>query len=105
MVFAHQAQRHGGFPPRGQGGCGAFAQQVRCAGGAPGPGFFAIELAKLDDFKITGLDISRTLVQIATENARKAGINIDFRLGNAAAMPFADESCVFFFFGGAVKKL
>jgi ubiquinone/menaquinone biosynthesis C-methylase UbiE len=62
---------------------------------APGPGFFAIELAKLDDFKITGLDISRTLVQIATENARKAGINIDFRLGNAAAMPFADESIDF----------
>jgi len=28
---------------------------------APGPGFFAIELAKLGDFRITGLDISRTL--------------------------------------------
>ena len=59
---------------------------------APGPGFFAIELAKLGDFKITGLDISRTLVEIATENARNANVKIDFRLGNAAAMLFADES-------------
>jgi len=59
---------------------------------APGPGFFAIELAKQGAFKLTGLDVSRTLVEIAAENARKAGVKIDFRLGNAAAMPFADES-------------
>ena len=59
---------------------------------APGPGFFAIELAELGDFKITGLDVSRTLVEIATQNARNAGVKIDFRLGNAAAMPFADAS-------------
>jgi 2-polyprenyl-3-methyl-5-hydroxy-6-metoxy-1,4-benzoquinol methylase len=42
---------------------------------APGPGFFAIELAKLGNFKITGLDISQTLLEIAKENARKAGVN------------------------------
>jgi len=59
---------------------------------APGPGFFAIELAKLGDFKITGLDISRTLVEIARENARKAGVQINFLSGNAAKMPFGDES-------------
>lgn len=59
---------------------------------APGPGFFAIELAKLGDFRITGLDISQTLVEIAKENARNEGVNIDFFLGNAAAMPFADKS-------------
>src|SRR5260370_36934245 len=59
---------------------------------ATAPGFFAIELAKLGDFKITGLEISRTLVEIATQNAQNAGVKIDFRLGNAAAMPFADES-------------
>jgi len=59
---------------------------------APGPGFFAVELAKQGAFKLTGLDVSRTLVEIAAENAGKAGVKIDFRLGNAAAMPFADES-------------
>lgn len=59
---------------------------------APGPGFFAIELASLGNFNIAGLDISRTLVEIAKENARKAAVKIDFQLGNAAAMPFADET-------------
>src|SRR5215470_6936087 len=46
---------------------------------APGPGFFAIELAKLGNFQITGLDISRTFTNIASENAQNAGVKIDFR--------------------------
>jgi ubiquinone/menaquinone biosynthesis C-methylase UbiE len=71
---------------------------------APGPGFFAIELAKLGDFKITGLDISRTFVEIATANARNAGTKIDFRLGNASAMPFADESFDFIYCSAAFKN-
>jgi len=71
---------------------------------APGPGFFAIELAKLGAFKITGLDISRTFVEIATENARNAGVRIDFRLGNASAMPFADDSFDFICCSAAFKN-
>ena len=71
---------------------------------APGPGFFGMELARLGDFKITGLDISRTLVEIATENARNAAVKIDFRLGNAAAMPFADESFDFIYCSAAFKN-
>lgn len=71
---------------------------------APGPGFFAIELAKLGDFKITGLDISRTLVEIATENARNANVKIDFRVGNASAMPFAAESFDFIYCSAAFKN-
>lgn len=71
---------------------------------APGPGFFAIELAKLGNFQITGLDISRTFVQIANENARKAGASIDFRLGNASAMPFPDESFDFVYCSAAFKN-
>ena len=58
---------------------------------APGPGYFAIELARLDRFHVTGLDVSRTFVDIATTNARQAGVSVDFRLGNASAMPFADN--------------
>src|SRR5215472_15074443 len=71
---------------------------------APGPGFFAIELSKLGDFKITGLDISRTFVDIASENARNAGAKIDFHLGNASAMPFADESFDFIYCAAAFKN-
>jgi ubiquinone/menaquinone biosynthesis C-methylase UbiE len=71
---------------------------------APGPGYFAIELAKLGDFKITGLDVSHTFVEIATEGARDAGVNIDFREGNASDMPFADESFDFIYCSAAFKN-
>ena len=71
---------------------------------APGPGYFSIELAKLGDFNITGLDISRTLIDIATENARNAGVRIDFRLGNASAMPFAGDSFNFIYCEAAFKN-
>ena len=71
---------------------------------APGPGFFAIELAKLGNFQITGLDISRTLVDIATENARKTGVTVDFQLGNASAMPFGNESFDFIYCSAAFKN-
>jgi ubiquinone/menaquinone biosynthesis C-methylase UbiE len=59
---------------------------------APGPGFLAIELARLGRFQVTGLDISKTFVEIATENARQAGVAVAFRLGNASAMPFEASS-------------
>ena len=36
---------------------------------APGPGYLSIELAKLGNFRITGLDISETFVEIARKNA------------------------------------
>jgi ubiquinone/menaquinone biosynthesis C-methylase UbiE len=58
---------------------------------APGPGYLAIELAKRGRYRITGLDISRTFVEIASANARDAGVEIDFQQGNAAAMPFAAD--------------
>jgi ubiquinone/menaquinone biosynthesis C-methylase UbiE len=57
---------------------------------APGPGYLSIELAKLGNYRIVGLDISATFVEIAQEKAKEAGVHIDFRLGNAAAMPLAD---------------
>jgi ubiquinone/menaquinone biosynthesis C-methylase UbiE len=71
---------------------------------APGPGFFAIELAKLGDFKITGLDISRAFVQIASENARKACVEVEFRLGDASAMPFESGAFDFVYCAAAFKN-
>ncbi|MFY9691885.1 MAG: class I SAM-dependent methyltransferase [Candidatus Acidiferrales bacterium] len=59
---------------------------------APGPGYLAIELAKFGRYAVTGLDISETFVSIARKNAAAAGVQVDFRHGNASAMPFADES-------------
>lgn len=58
---------------------------------APGPGYFSIEIAKLG-YRVTGLDISRTFVDIAERNALRAGVSVDFRHGNAAALPFDGQS-------------
>jgi len=59
---------------------------------APGPGFLSIEMAKSGKFKVTGLDISKTFVDLARKNAAGVGVNVDFREGNASAMPFAENS-------------
>src|SRR5438477_4807745 len=59
---------------------------------APGPGYFAIEMAREGRLHITGLDISHTFVEIATENARQAGVSVVFEQGDASGMPFADGS-------------
>ncbi len=59
---------------------------------APGPGFLAVELARDARFRVTGLDVSRTFVEIARKNAAEAGVLVEFRLGNASDMPFAENS-------------
>ena len=59
---------------------------------APGPGYLAIEVARPGTLHVTGMDISHTFVSIATANAREAGVGVDFRHGDVASMPFADDS-------------
>jgi ubiquinone/menaquinone biosynthesis C-methylase UbiE len=61
---------------------------------APGPGYLAIELAKLGKYTIVGLDISSAFVEIAQKNATEAGVGaaVEFRQGDAAHMPFDDET-------------
>jgi ubiquinone/menaquinone biosynthesis C-methylase UbiE len=49
-------------------------------------------MAKGGKFRVTGLDISKTFVELARKNAVGAGIKVDFREGNASAIPFADNS-------------
>src|SRR5512141_615858 len=71
---------------------------------APGPGYFCIELAKLGSFQITGLDISKSFVEIARRNAAEAGLNIDFREGNASNMPFKENTFDFTFCQAAFKN-
>jgi len=71
---------------------------------APGPGYFCIELARLGNFQITGLDISQTFVDMARRNAAEAGLRMDFRRGNASAMPFADNAFDFTFCQAAFKN-
>ena len=68
-----------------------FAPGAQVLEVAPGPGYLAIEIARSGEFQVTGLDISRTFVQIATDNARKAHVTVDFQQGDAARMPFVSE--------------
>jgi ubiquinone/menaquinone biosynthesis C-methylase UbiE len=71
---------------------------------APGPGFFAIELAKIGKYQITGLDISKTFVDIAKRNARQEHVEVDFRQGNASAMPLPEGSFDFVLCRAAFKN-
>ncbi len=71
---------------------------------APGPGYLSIELAKMGNYHIVGLDISPTFVEIAQAKAREAGVDIDFRLGNASHMPLADDLFDFIVCSAAFKN-
>jgi ubiquinone/menaquinone biosynthesis C-methylase UbiE len=71
---------------------------------APGPGYFAIELAKLGGYRITGVDISETFVEIARTNAFRANVEVDFRRGNASGMPFKHDSFDFLLCRAAFKN-
>lgn len=59
---------------------------------APGPGFLAIELARGGRLQVTGLDVSKTFVELAARAAREAGVDAQFRLGDVANMPFPADS-------------
>jgi len=58
---------------------------------APGPGYLSIELAKRG-YEMTAVDISRSFVRIARDNAANAGVRVDVRHGNAADLPVADAA-------------
>ncbi len=70
---------------------------------APGPGYWAIEVARRG-YRVVGLDLSQDLVRIANENALAANISIDFRHGNADAMPLESNSFDFVFCSAAFKN-
>jgi ubiquinone/menaquinone biosynthesis C-methylase UbiE len=71
---------------------------------APGPGYLSVELAKLGNYKIVGLDISKTFVQIASERAKAANVQAEFRQGDVAYMPFANETFDFAICTAAFKN-
>jgi ubiquinone/menaquinone biosynthesis C-methylase UbiE len=71
---------------------------------APGPGYLAIELAKLTGCRMVGLDISRAFVRIASENAEKAGVDVCFDQGDAADLPYPTNGFDFIFCRAAFKN-
>jgi ubiquinone/menaquinone biosynthesis C-methylase UbiE len=71
---------------------------------APGPGYLAIEVARHGNYRIVGLDISRTFVEIARHNALEAGVAVTFEQGNASDMPFEANSFDFVICTAAFKN-
>jgi ubiquinone/menaquinone biosynthesis C-methylase UbiE len=71
---------------------------------APGPGYFCIELAKLGSYRITGLDISNSMVKIATRKAAEAGVQADFKQGSASSIPIPKDSFDFLLCRAAFKN-
>lgn len=61
---------------------------------APGPGFLSIELARRG-LNLRGVDISKTFVEIARQNAAAEGVEARFELGNASALPVESASVDF----------
>lgn len=70
---------------------------------APGPGYLAVELARLG-LKVSALDVSRAFVRITADNAAKAGVAVDVRQGDVAAMPFDAETFGFVICRAAFKN-
>lgn len=58
---------------------------------APGPGYLAIELARLG-FEVSAVDISHSFVAIASQIARDAGVSVHFQQGDVAQLPLPDNS-------------
>ena len=71
---------------------------------APGPGYFCIELAKRGSYSITGMDLSRTFVKMATQKAVEAGVAVKFTQGSASNMPFPADSFDFLLCRAAFKN-
>jgi ubiquinone/menaquinone biosynthesis C-methylase UbiE len=71
---------------------------------APGPGYLAIELAKLGNYKIIGLDISKDFVEIGRRNVKEAGVEVEFQLGSVADIPYPDNTFDFIICTAAFKN-
>jgi ubiquinone/menaquinone biosynthesis C-methylase UbiE len=70
---------------------------------APGPGFLAIELAKRG-FEVWAVDISKTFVEMMRHNAAGAGVTLQVKLGDAAALPIGESSVDFVVCRAAFKN-
>jgi len=71
---------------------------------APGPGYFSIELAKMGNYNLTGIDISADFIEICKTNANRENVTINFIQGNVSKMPFENNTFDFIFCSAAFKN-
>lgn len=65
-------------------------EKVRILDVGTGPGIIAILLAEMGH-SVTGLDLSSEMLKKARENARRLGLSVEFKQGDAEDIPFEDE--------------
>lgn len=70
---------------------------------APGPGYLSIDLAKRG-FSVTGVELSPDFVEIEKHNAQNEEVDIDFKQGNASALPLQDSTFDFIICSAAFKN-
>lgn len=70
---------------------------------APGPGYLSIELARRG-FTVAGVEISQDFVDIEKRNAEEAAVAVDFKQGNASALPLTDNAFDFVVCSAAFKN-
>lgn len=66
---------------------GVSLLDVGCGRGGP-----SVDLARRFGFDVTGVDLVGHNVTLARQNAARAGIDADFLVGDAEALPIADDS-------------
>jgi ubiquinone/menaquinone biosynthesis C-methylase UbiE len=71
---------------------------------APGPGYMSIQLAKMGNYNITGMDISPDMIEICKTNAKNENVNITFLEGNVSTMPFEANTFDIIFCSAAFKN-
>jgi ubiquinone/menaquinone biosynthesis C-methylase UbiE len=85
------ASQRDGYRRQADGLTAALRPGLRILEVAPGPGYFAVELARRG-YEVTGLDISHSFVELAAGHARREGVAVDFRQGDVAALPFPEAT-------------
>lgn len=102
--YARNTARDAGrFEEAARGVAARAAPGARVLELAPGPGYLAVALARRG-YDVTGLDVSRSFVEIARENAARAGVAARFEHGDAAHLPFEDASFDFVVCTAAFKN-
>jgi ubiquinone/menaquinone biosynthesis C-methylase UbiE len=73
----------------------------------PGPGYLGLEwLSKTQNTRLTGIEISQNMIRLALQNAENYRLSerVTYRLGNAAQMPFEDQSFDAVFSNGSLHE-
>ena len=68
-----------------------FKRRMRILDVGTGTGFLALLLAELGH-EVVGVDLSKGMLEVARKKANNAGIEVEFKLGDAENLPFGDDS-------------